>query len=639
MSGLARVAADVLRRAGRPRTRLTGSQWMNRYGWIARSSGAAEHGQYSTDRAPFLAEMADVFCDEIHQDVVVNKAAQVGYTELLLQYCAYVMREDPSGHLLVQPSIEAAKSWVKERMDPMLEESPHLRGLIRSEQGRRTSDDTLQRKVYRGGWTVVVGANSPTGLRSRPARRLTGDERSGWTLDARQEGDPWDLATERTNSFWNAKRIQGSTPGEEETCPITAALRQSDWREYHVPCPNCKRREPFQWKAPDGTYRLVCDRDPADQLIPQTARYLCTSCGTLIPETEKAWMLRPANGARWVPRFPGREVVGFDLTGLLSPWQSWATIMRKWVEAQRNHEKLKVFVTHVLAQPWRPESQRIEVHTLRQRAEPMPELPAPIGACFGAVDIQQDRIETLVIGVGAGEEVWCLEWESHEGAPEKDEPWVSAWAALTAPRGVPLYGIAIDTGYLGPTAWKWVDEWTARRVVKRVIGVKGEDGRHRPWIRKPARARTRRVRNPWIVGSDTAKDILALRLLNPVPPGGPGAFHFADSLDEAFYDQLTAEEQRLVTVRGRRVRAWRPVSKDRANEALDLTIYALAAMYAFGREFVDRIGDLAEQRRHRATSNASEPDPGELAPIVTDPDRSEPSKRPRRGRRGWAFRT
>ncbi len=70
---------------------------------------------------------------------------------------------------------------------------------------------------------------------------------------------------ERTATFWNAKRIQGSTPGEEGLCPITKALRQSDWREFHVACPACGFVEPFRWKTGDGTYRLVCEHDAAER--------------------------------------------------------------------------------------------------------------------------------------------------------------------------------------------------------------------------------------------------------------------------------------------------------------------------------------------------------------------------------------
>lgn len=584
------IAAEVVRRSFNPITKLTGSQWADRHGWISKSSGASESGHYSTERVPYLREILDVCCDESHRDIVINKPAQVGYTEALHQIIGYGMAEDPSGIIVIRPSLDDAKSWMKERIDPMLAESPRLRGIVHSENGRRSSDDTLQRKVFPGGWLVGVGANSPAGLRSRPARRVLGDERSGWTLDAKTQGDPWDLAMERTTTFWNAKRIQGSTPGEDGICPTTAALAESDYREYHVSCPACGFREPFCWKSDDGTFRLVCEKDPADQLIPQTARYLCIACGVLIPEYEKG---RMAASGKWIPRYPGRAVVGFDIgPALVSPWLDWPTIAEKWVKAKDNAERLKVFVTHTLAQVWRDLTERIDATALVERAETAEELPAAIGALFGAIDVQADRIESLLIGVGADSEAWILEWAQHEGKPTTEAPWREAWIHLNAPRGIPLYAVAIDTGYLTDEVWKHVAAWNGD---VRVIGVKGEDGRGRPWIAKPVRVVSSRVRRPWIIGVDTAKDAIELRLKTPVPPGGPGAIHFADTIPSEYFSQLTAEEKRLDIVRGRPVKVWKLIL-DRRNEGLDLTVYALAAMYSMGAPWLANLPDLVALR-------------------------------------------
>jgi phage terminase large subunit GpA-like protein len=634
---LASLAAETVRHAFAPRTKLTGSQWANRYGWIAKSSGAAEPGQYSTERAPYLAEMLDVMCDEDHSDVTINKPAQVGYTEALLQVCAYGIKEDPSGIIVIRTSKEDAQDWMKERVDTMLAESPHLNGVIRSEGGRRTSDDTMSRKVVLGGWLVAVGANSPTGLRSRPARRLIGDERSGWKLDARQEGDPWDLGVERTTTFWNAKRIRGSTPGELGVCPITKEMPLSDWREYHVPCPACGFKEPFRWKTESDDYRLVCEKDPANQIIPQTARYLCTACGTLIPESEKAWMLRPSSGAAWIPRHPGRELVGFDLNGIISPWQPWATIMKKWLEAQQSLEKLKVFVTHTLAEPWKNVAgERIDATELARKAaaEKVQQLPEWVGACVGFVDIQKDRVETLVIGVGAGEEIIVWDWDTAEGDPSQRSTFDEARELLMAGHGdVPLFGVGIDTGYLTDEAWGAVDRWNQLGGLGRVIGTKGEDGRGRPWIQKPGKVTSRRVRRPWLLGVDTAKDALQLRLKTE---SGPGAIHYAETLSPVFFEHLASEERKLVPSKGRLAPAWRPIDKAMANEGLDLLIGALGVMYSFGPQWIAQLGAMAARRAAGRQQQPAPTEPEEAPDPLEDAVNRMESRRPKSNYvQGW----
>ena len=574
-----RIASDIWQ----PREALTGSQWADRHGWIARSSGAAEGGPYSTSRAPYMREILDVMCDEVTNDVVFNKPAQVGFTEAINQAVGYCMKADPSGLIVIQPNDGMAKAWMKERIDPMLAESPALRGIVRSEGGRRTSDDTMQRKVFRGGWMVAVGANAPSGLRSRPSRRVFGDERSGWTLDARNQGDPWDLARERTATFWNAKRIQGSTPGEKGTCPITEALAGSDRRRYHVTCPDCQHTAPLEWRTTDGDYRLVCDRDAANQLIPETAKYLCVGCGVLLPESVKPRMLA---GGLWIPEHPGRRVAGFDLNGLYSPWRSWADIIQLWVEAQRDHEKLKVFVTHVLAEPHFVEREQIDVHTLQARAEPLEAAPMSAALATVAVDVQKDRIETLAVAWAPQFEGFVLDWQQWWGDPAQEEPWDDALAYIrTLSLGVPIGAVGLDTGYLTDHVWRHRESWE-RALRGRVIGLRGVGGPGRPVMAKPAKRTNRKAFAPWMVGTDTAKDaILGHGIRTPIPPGGPGAMHFATSLDVAFYEQLTAESPEVVRHGGRTARVWRKRDAHAANEGLDLLVYSYALVVALVQQF------------------------------------------------------
>lgn len=596
MTTLAARAGSLAADIWTPKPRLTGSEWANQFGWIARSSGAAEGGPYSTTRAPYLADILDVICDETHSDVVFNKPAQVGFTEAINQAIGYCMAHDPSGVIVIQPNDGMAKAWMKERIDPMLAESRALRGLVRSEGGRRSSDDTMQRKVFRGGWLVAVGANAPSGLRSRPARRVFGDERSGWTLDARNQGDPWDLAGERTATFWNAKRVQGSTPGERGTCPITEALARSDRRRYHVSCPACGFREPLTWKDADGSFRIICDRDAAGVMIPETAAYVCRGCGVLIPEYEKPKMLR---GGAWIAEHPQRKTVGFDLNGLISPWRSWAQIMTLWLEAQRDHEKLKVFVTHVLAEPHYVERERIEVHTLQARAEPLPEAPPEAGMVGVSIDVQKDRVETLAMGWGAQMENWSLEWEQHWGDPSQPETWAKVIDHVKQADWRPLLGfMAFDTGYLTDTVWRQLDVFARAFPGVRMFGTKGMGGPGRQVITKPGKATDRRKKLPWTIGTDTAKDaLLSHGLRVPVPPGGPGAVHFSDTLDPAFYTQLTAETPTRVQVGGRTAIVWRKLDASAANETLDMFCMNLGAAVAMTTHYHVDFAALAAKRQ------------------------------------------
>lgn len=80
----------------------------------------------------------------------------------------------------------------------------------------------------------------------------------------------------------------------------------------------------------------------------------------------------------------------------------------------------------------------------------------------------------------------------------------------------------------------------------------------------------------FVIGVDAANDSLFARLRLSEP--GPGYLHFLAERDAEFFRQLIAE--RVVTrfERGRPIRLWQPRRGGKRNEALDPTVYAMAAL-------------------------------------------------------------
>lgn len=86
----------------------------------------------------------------------------------------------------------------------------------------------------------MTGANSAVGLRSTPVRYLFLDEVDGYPGDADGEGDPVDLAIQRTTTFRGRRKIyMVSTPTLKGHSRIEAAYLDSDQRYFHVPCQHC----------------------------------------------------------------------------------------------------------------------------------------------------------------------------------------------------------------------------------------------------------------------------------------------------------------------------------------------------------------------------------------------------------------
>jgi terminase, large subunit len=609
---------DARRRYFTPPPRLTVSAWADRYRKLPRT------GKWQTDHTPYLRGIMDAIGDEDVERIAFMKPTQVGGTEVLLNALGYYMAEDPCPILVIQPTEGLAKSFSRERIDTLLAGTPRLRGLVR-QSGRRSSDNALQYKAFPNGFCAIVGSNAPAGLRSRAIRVGLFDELSAWPDSAGDEGDPLKLAERRMATFWNRKMVATSTPTLEGFCAITRLWQESDQRRYLVACPHCGTRQPLRWRNGDDTvlhgdevedpaqYRLIFERDEAGEVIADSVTYTCDH-GCVIEERHKGAMLA---GGEWSARRPGRKVAGFHLNALYSPWVRWAEVCDEFLKARHSAELLKTFQNTFCGLPWQDAGERIEPHALMARAEALAEAPDGVAGLCVSADVQADRIEGLCVAFADREESYVLEWAQFPGDPQALATWEAfgAWrAALAAKYGAPLLATAVDTGYQTESVWKWIDR---QPLHARVFGVKGQPGRGRPVMTPPGAATKKRQRRPWLVGVDTAKDLLAQRLRAPVP--GPGGMHFADTLDPTFFEQLTAEQLVTVYRGGRPVREWKLIP-GRRNEALDLTVYAIAALYGLGPRVVGQLGALAA-RRTAAQQQPAAPTPQPPAPGVQAPTR------------------
>jgi hypothetical protein len=146
----ARAIYREARRLYAPRQRKAVVPWAESER-ILSVEGSAEAGRYSLDRTPWWREVLERFADETTEEIVVAKSSQVGYTELLNTFIGWCMAEDPSSLLMIQPTVEMAEAWSKERLAPMLRDTPALKGILRAET----------RGMARSSWPAA--ARSPTG--------------------------------------------------------------------------------------------------------------------------------------------------------------------------------------------------------------------------------------------------------------------------------------------------------------------------------------------------------------------------------------------------------------------------------------------------------------------------------------------
>lgn len=188
----------------RPEPDHTVSTWADAHRVLS-TKESPEPGPWRTDRTPYLREIMDTLSPSSPVErVVFMKSSQVGGSEVLNNWLGYTIAHAPGPMLLVQPTVNTAKRYSKQRIAPMIQGTPALRERVRPVR-ERAGGNTLQAKEFPGGILLITGANSASDLTSAPIRYLAGDEVDRWPVTLEEEGDPLSQAEQRTANFRRRK--------------------------------------------------------------------------------------------------------------------------------------------------------------------------------------------------------------------------------------------------------------------------------------------------------------------------------------------------------------------------------------------------------------------------------------------------
>jgi phage terminase large subunit GpA-like protein len=595
------IEAAIWREFFAPLPDLSVTEWAEAHR-ILSGKDSAEPGPYRSERTPYAREPMDALSQTSPvEEVVLMWGAQTSKTTIGSNWLGYLADTNPGPVMIVQPTIDMAKRYSRQRLTPMIEESPTLRRKVKENRSRDEANTTLL-KEFPGGFMAVAGANSAAGLRSMPVRDLFLDEIDGYPLDVDGEGDPIKLAEARQTTFARRKRLKTSTPTTKDVSRIEAAYLASDRCRFEVPCPHCDGYQPLEWGA-DKPYGVKWDRDHEGRALPQTVRYVCRDCGAEIREHHKPAMLGRGRWAAQQPGAQGGRVRGFHLSSLYSPlgWLSWGTLTEEWDGAMAaaragDPSLLRVFINTRLAETFEEQGDKADQHALRKRAGDWPlrtVLPGLYVMTIG-VDVQADRLEVYTWAWGRSWERQMVDRLVIYGDPavtesESGSPWQQLTEYRRTPiinrsgRAVPILACAVDTGGHHTHA---VYEYVRAHQHAGLLAVKGSSFAGREIIGKPTdqdiNLRGQRIKRGvklWPVGTDTAKSEIYGRLRLEQP--GAGYVHLSRQMPDEVFDQLTSE--RLVTryIKGRPKLEWvKPAG--RRNEALDCAVYALAGAYRVG---------------------------------------------------------
>lgn len=559
----------------RPTPRLTVSEWAddNR---VLSPIAAAEAGKWRTVRTPYLKDIMDALSTyESYQRIIVMKASQLGFTEAGNNWMGYIIDNSPAPTLMVQPTDETVKRNSKMRIDPMIQASEVLRNKVAKSKSR-SGENTITQKNFAGGILLMVGANSPVGLRSVPIRNLFLDEVDGYPYDLDGEGSPIELAIARTRTFAKRKIFIISTPTIKDVSAIEREFLKTDQRYYNVPCPHC------------GEYHILrFDNLKWDEGKPETAKMFCPECGGAIEERFKTQMLA---GGKWISTVPENEssdTIGFHLSSFYSPygWFSWVEIAETYEAAKQDPSKMKTFINTILGEciSETGESPAWEAIYNRREDYRFNVVPNKVSFLTCGCDVQKDRLELEIVGWCSDKSSYSIDYRVLEGNTSLPEVWdklalvVDEVFMREDNSELKILKTCVDSGYNTSEVHSFCRRYSGGQVIP-IKGIAAQKMFVSPPTQVDVNKHGQKIGKlkQWNIGVNIGKSELYSWL--QIEPNTDGTFppcycHFPQ-YEHNYFEGITAED--YIPARNR----W--VKRYQRNEPLDTRIYARAASVICG---------------------------------------------------------
>ena len=550
-------------------------------------STSAEPGKYKLSRTPYAEDILKAFTQPGIKKVVVMSSSQVAKTTCMLIVLARFIAVDPCNILMVLPTLELAQDISKDRLESMIRDCPILTPLFYAD-GKKSRDknQTMLSKFFKGGRIILVGANSPTGLSSRPIRLLLCDEVDRFSSSAGIEGDPIKLAETRQATYWNKITGLFSTPTIENVSRIEAEYKLGTMEEWQYQCPNCHEYHAINYEDITINYK-----------------YRCPDCGyefdelTMKKSPQKYIAHRKADGIR-----------SFWLNAFSSPWMSWKDIMKEWEESKGDPEREQTVFNTKFGRTYRQVGAFESENLFLQRLETYDaEVPSGVKILVASVDVQDNRLEYEICGFNETEECWGIVKGVVFGMPNFQTTWDKLDTYLDreyqTPTGIMTVSrVFIDSGGHFTTS---VYEYCRKNQIKGRVAIKGLGQSGIKLLHKVTTAPNYPVQLQ-ILGVNEGKQQVMNRLAIEKP--GPLYFHFPiedykletpRGYDVRYFRGLIAERKVYRQRGGQMQEVWESIHK--RNESLDLRVYNISAF----QSLKDNLKPTVKPARRRLNKSAN----------------------------------
>lgn len=555
-----------------PRNKVSG--WANKHRKLS-AEASAEPGQWRNARAPHTVAPMDALSPSDDTEVVILKwSAQSAKTEVINNFIGYIADEDPGPILCLQPNEKPmAEAFSKDRIAPMIRDTPRLRERFATGVGR-TSKNTILHKAFPGGHLTIAGANSPSSLASRPIRFLLADEVNRW--EKNKEGDAFQLAYKRTRTFWNRKILVVSTPTLEGV-GISRQFENSLQHEWRLECPSCGDSQMPALK------HFTFHRDKNKILT--GVDYTCEHCGTVHDEKSEKKIKSSGEWVQTNDADPKRK--GYHFCQWASPFASWRDTSQEWLSAQGDPGEMQVVVNTAFAEEWLGEGDQLDWESLYTRRSVYPyhadgfAIPAEVNHLLLLVDTQDSYLDWEVIGIGERMRTWGVQKGQIYGNTEMADVWDQlddlrrrVWPTETGEE-VGIFATGID---IKGHRQRIVKQWCYKRKNQRVYALAG--------LGKGAKKQIAMTRTKLDDGSKKKVDIYSVRVddfkrdaisyMGETDSNAFGYCHWPKDqqggvvagYDQEVFEQLCAEREETKLSKGFPIKEF--IKTRTRNEAFDL---------------------------------------------------------------------
>ncbi|MCB2188827.1 MAG: phage terminase large subunit family protein [Deltaproteobacteria bacterium] len=596
------------RRAWRRRRKQRVSEWAEARRVV--TDGPIK-GPWSNSLTPYLVEPMDEAGRRSLRELVVVGSPQSGKTQILYNVWGYKADTQGSPALLVMADETTAHTVSRERLRPILEESPGLAADLLTGRDADLGKDRLRLK---GCATDLAWATSVARLATMPYEFLGLDEVDKyprWT--GSREAAPVSLARARLTTYRYTSLLLAVS-----TCTVADGeiwrmlLGCQEVRVYGAVCPTCgewqiMRVEQLRWdESVTDSGRMLSER---------LAWYECEHCGEPWSEARRRLAVKKGgyrpmlwdHEERWWQPLPDDyqrpaepASVGFHFSAFYSPFVGLEAIAATAIRAKTDKAAEHELANNYEALPYQDDSTpRSEDVILTLCDERPPGLvPEGVIALTAGVDVQARGFYAAIRAWAPGpqRESWLVRaayldsWSALERVLFEDQYLDPA----SQPCAVAL--VLVDSGYHSTEVYDWC---LAHRSCR---PSKGWERQAQPFRLAPL------ATHPGLhlvhVNTTHYKDDLIEGKLR-VAPGDPGAWRLHADTHPDHGEGLLAEYARHLCAEGKNEKGlWEQIRR-RPNHYLDCEILNLAAADMLGLRFARPDG--APRPAPRTTNPTTDP--------------------------------